>query len=118
MVSLFSAKFLRTNSLLCFVFLVSFFKHLSISEHRFALHRQEKALGFGRAAVSLCAPLFVFSPCANARSEAAGGGHTAPICIHEHSALTFILLGFNVLCLVLSTCGLTASIVIFNRRCR
>lgn len=57
-------------------------------------------------------------PCVNSRSEADGGGHASDICIHEHSALTFILLGFNVLCLLLSTCGLPAAIVIFNRHCR
>lgn len=57
-------------------------------------------------------------PCVNSGSEAARGGHASDICIHEHGALTFILLGFNVLCLVLSTCDLPAAIVIFNRHCR
>lgn len=66
---------------------------------------------------SLLFPICLF-PCVNSRREAAGGGHMSDICIHEHSTLTFILLGFNVLCLVLSTCGLPAAVVIFNRHCR
>lgn len=71
-------------------------------------------MGVGLSVNSLYFLVCLF-PCVNSRSEAARGGHTSDICIHEHSALTFILLGFNVLRLVLSTCGLPASIVIFNR---